>query len=277
MRIKIRIIIFCVVTFLLSFFCVQGISFANPTCVVLKFTDDTRFKQVDTAGTLSDLVMEKLINSGKFNFKETKVIDSNLEQILYDENAANMNSLSSALANGNYSSLFEGAGFSEDMAQTIATAQLGQFVNPDIIQKIGQQHNADYIIQGTIVNLGRGAWADGNINSIMGAINVASGVAGMNLGGLLGPMGGFLGGVNVEKAAFGVQCDLRIIKVDTGEVIWKKQVTGNNTKAKVSLGVLTIGNNKVNSEMYYKAVEDASTQLSDALTTDDSLIRMLEQ
>lgn len=265
------------VGFLLSFLCVQGISLANPTCVVLKFTDDTRFKQVDTAGTLSDLLMEKLINSGKFNFKETKVIDSNLEQILYDENAANMNSLSSALANGNYSSLFEGAGFSEKNAQTIATAQLGQFVNPEIIQNIGRQHNADYIIQGTIVNLGRGAWADGNINSIMGAINMASGAAGMNLGGLLGPVGGLLGGVNVDKVAFGVQCDLRVIKTDTGEVIWKKQVTGNNAKSKVSVGFLTIGNNKVNSEMYYKAVENASTQLSDALTADDTLAKILGQ
>ena len=38
----------------------------NPSCIMLKFTDDTRFDRVDSAGTLSDMVMEKLLNS-KFN------------------------------------------------------------------------------------------------------------------------------------------------------------------------------------------------------------------
>ncbi|MEE1362134.1 MAG: hypothetical protein U0K23_06085 [Selenomonadaceae bacterium] len=57
----------------------------NPSCIMLKFTDDTRFDRVDSAGTLSDMVMEKLLNSGKFNFKETKVVDSKIEELLYNE------------------------------------------------------------------------------------------------------------------------------------------------------------------------------------------------
>ena len=32
----------------------------NPGCVMLKFDDATRFAKVDTAGTLSELIMEKL-------------------------------------------------------------------------------------------------------------------------------------------------------------------------------------------------------------------------
>lgn len=60
-------------------------AFANPSCVLMRFTDDTRYDRVESAATLSDLVMEKLLNSGKFNFKETKVIDKNLEKLLYDE------------------------------------------------------------------------------------------------------------------------------------------------------------------------------------------------
>lgn len=63
-------------------------AFANPSCVLMRFTDDTRYDRVESAATLSDLVMEKLLNSGKFNFKETRVIDKNLEKLLYDEKAA---------------------------------------------------------------------------------------------------------------------------------------------------------------------------------------------
>ena len=42
-------------------------AFANPSCVLMRFTDDTRYDRVESAATLSDLGMEKLLNSGKFN------------------------------------------------------------------------------------------------------------------------------------------------------------------------------------------------------------------
>ena len=60
----------------------------NPSCVLMRFTDDTRYDRVESAPTLSDLVLEKLLNSGKFNFKETKVIDQDMDKMLYDEKNA---------------------------------------------------------------------------------------------------------------------------------------------------------------------------------------------
>ena len=53
---------------------------AAPTCVMMKFTNDTRFKNIDTAELLSDLVLEKLLASGKFNFVETRPLDSDIVQ-----------------------------------------------------------------------------------------------------------------------------------------------------------------------------------------------------
>lgn len=44
--------------------------------------------KVESAAALSDLVMEKLLNSGKFNFKETRVIDKNLEKLFMMKKAA---------------------------------------------------------------------------------------------------------------------------------------------------------------------------------------------
>ena len=32
---------------------------AAPTCVLMKFTDDTRFDKIESAASLSDLLMEK--------------------------------------------------------------------------------------------------------------------------------------------------------------------------------------------------------------------------
>ena len=54
---------------------------SNFSCVMMKFTDDTRFDRVESTGTLSDLVLEKLLNSGKFNFKETKIIERTIRHL----------------------------------------------------------------------------------------------------------------------------------------------------------------------------------------------------
>ena len=43
----------------------------DPTSIMLKFSNDTRYKNVDSASVLSDLVMEKLLATGRFNFRET--------------------------------------------------------------------------------------------------------------------------------------------------------------------------------------------------------------
>ena len=83
----------------------------NPSCVLMKFTDDTRFDRIESGATLSDLVMEKLLNSGIFNFKETKVIDQNMEDSLYDEKKAFFQSSRQAMNYGDYDALFEGQGY----------------------------------------------------------------------------------------------------------------------------------------------------------------------
>ena len=56
----------------------------KPNCVMIKFVNDTRYQKIDVASELSDLVMEKLIVSGNFNFIETKPIDADMESMLYD-------------------------------------------------------------------------------------------------------------------------------------------------------------------------------------------------
>ena len=248
-------------------------AFANPSCVLMRFTDDTRYDRVESAATLSDLVMEKLLNSGKFNFKETKVIDKNLEKLLYDEKAAVFQNARYAMSYGDYNTLFEGCGFNEKWAQSIASARLGQIVSPDIVGSIGRQHNAEYLIQGTILNLGSGDWMENKIADAAQyastAMSMMGGSGAANMMGPLGPLSSLASSINVKKTGVGVQADLKVIKASTGEVIWQKEVIGKDTQKQISLfGSIKIGSDKLNNDMFYKAMENTAQSIADALIAD---------
>ncbi|MBO5636952.1 MAG: hypothetical protein J5906_05480 [Acidaminococcaceae bacterium] len=242
----------------------------NFSCVMMRFTDDTRFDRVESTGTLSDLVLEKLLNSGKFNFKETKIIDQNMEKMLYDERVTDFRNARAAMSWGDYNKLFEGPGFNEKRAQSIATAQLGQIVSPDITSAIGKQHNADYLIQGTIINLGTGNWMNADMMKASMIANTAvSLLAQSGAANFLGPLGALASSFSIKETGVGVQADLRLIKAATGEVVWHKQLTGKDIQKQYSvLGVVKIGSDKLNNEMYFKAMEAASQAIANAIIED---------
>lgn len=225
----------------------------TPSCVVMKFTDDTRFDKVESAASLSDLVMEKLLTSGKFNLKETKAIDADLEKRLYDERAEELRNAKQAMANGNFDVLFEGPGFNENKAQSIASASVGQYVSPSIIHSIGQTNGVDYLIQGTIQNIGSGDW----MNDV--ASTVSSLVASYCPG---------LPSFDMKETNMGVQAELRVIKASTGKVVWHKSVSGVKTKTTVGVGGLKIGSDKLDSKMYYAALDITAQKIVDALVED---------
>ena len=272
MRKSLKVLVSTMVTLVFSS-TVTLTAFANPSCVLMRFTDDTRYDRVESAATLSDLVMEKLLNSGKFNFKETKVIDKNLEKLLYDEKAAVFQNARYAMNYGDYNTLFEGQGFNEKWAQSIASARLGQIVSPVIVSSIGRQHNAEYLIQGTILNLGSGDWMENKIADAAQYANTAMSMMGgsgaANMMGPLGPLSSLASSINVKKTGIGVQADLKVIKVSTGEVIWQKEVVGKDTQKQISLfGGIKIGSDKLNNDMYYKAMENTAQNIADTLITD---------
>ena len=146
----------------------------TPTCVLMKFTDDTRYEKIESAPSLSDLVMEKLLATGKINFKETQYIDKDMEYMLYEERATEFKNAEYAVRNNNFNVLFEGAGYNGEKAQSIVTAQVGQIVSPSITSAIGRQHGAEYLIQGTIRNLGTGDWMDMTVSNAIGYAQTAT-------------------------------------------------------------------------------------------------------
>lgn len=129
---------------------------------------------------------------------------------------------------GDYNTLFEGRGFNEKWAQSIASARLGQIVSPVIVSSIGRKHNAEYLIQGTILNLGSGDWMENKIADAAQYANTAMSMMGgsgaANMMGPLGALSSLASSINVKKTGIGVQADLKVIKVSTGEVIWQKKL-----------------------------------------------------
>lgn len=249
----------------------------NPTCVLMKFTDDTRFDRIESAQSLSDLLMEKMIASGRFNLKETRPIEQNMEAMIYDEKMAELSGIRAAVEEEDMTPLFEGPGFNESKAQSIATAALGQIVDPSITESIGEAHGAQYLIQGTIINLGVGNWwEDQNYFMISQAVNLASSLVAQPIMGALssalGPLGAVLGGLgggfDMKTTGIGVQSDIRVIRADTGEVVWLKRVTGRNTQKQYGIGMVKIGSTKLNANIYAKAMDVTAQKIVDEMIAD---------
>ena len=253
-----------------------GIAYAaredNPTCVLMKFTDDTRYDSINSAARLSELVLEKMVASKKFNLKEFEPIDENLEARLYDEKVDAFTKFDSAIQSNDYNEFFEGEGFHETKAQSIATATVGQIVTPEITAEIGKNHGAEYLVQGTIVNIGTGAWMNEDLEIISGAVSglaaAYSSYASNIVSGSLGDVMGGIGGVNVTIKGIGVQCDVRIIKAATGEVVWSKRVLGIGESQLISVGLMTFGHSNLSDALYSKAINKASEKIVDTLLED---------
>ena len=213
----------------------------KPTCVLIKFENDTRYKNIDSASVLSDLVIEKLLTSGNFNLVETKPIDQDIEAMLYDNKVREIASVEYAMSQGNYTPLFEGPGFNPKLAESTATAQLGQIISPEITSQIGRQHGAEYLIQGTIINLGNGI-SDNDLQNYGGGEYIRQ-----------------------IEAGIAIQVDLRIIKAATGEVVWQKTVSSLKKKTLTQVMIFKIGSAKLTSETYRRAIEDTAQTISSEL------------
>ena len=229
----------------------------DPTSIMLKFSNDTRYKNVDSASVLSDLVMEKLLATGRFNFRETKPIDEDMEAMLYDVKAQELLTITSGTRSGNLNALFEGADFNGEHYHTIGSTEIGDIIDPRITSKIGNAHGAEYILQGNVINLGNGQFLNDDIEDIGKALDVASRIAGF---------GGF--SMHQKQAGVGVEVDLRIIRASTGEVVWRKNVLAKKITALTSVGVLKAGSAKLTSELYSEAMEEAAQRITDTLIGD---------
>ncbi|MBQ7705197.1 MAG: hypothetical protein IJT73_07220 [Selenomonadaceae bacterium] len=246
----------------------------KPKCVLMRFTNDTRYDAVYPSALLSELVMEKLVNTHRFNFNEKenekpKYVLADLEAQIYNEKIMERKSFNEALQSNDYNNFFEGV--AENRAQSIATAEVGQFINPEITRGIGKDNNAKYLIQGTIINLGTGNWLSEDLDFISGAVSNLAQMASSQASGLLGNGLGvlsYIGNVSVTMHGIGVQCDLRIIEAESGEIIWSKRVTGVGESRLINTSFFSFGHSNMTNALYDKAMEKAADKIVAALIDD---------
>lgn len=118
--------------------------------------------------------------------------------------------------------------------------------------------------------MGTGNWWNEDFENISNALNTFSGLANTSVP--LGMVGDVLSGLDVGKIGVGVQCDLRVIKAETGEVVWSKRVVGVHDQVNLSLGIVSFGNRKLNNNFYAKAMDRAAQKIVDSLVADSKNI-----
>ena len=224
------------------------------SAVIMKFTDKTRFYKIGSAEILSDLITEKLLASGKFHLKESYPIDISAERKLYEKNAAEHDNAEIAMQNENLDALFSGEGFNKNKAANIDTAVTGQIVQPELTRAIGNKNGVDYLIQGTLENIGFAVKSDENIGTLSKFIG--------------GGIGQIFAGAKSEKKFLGVEISLRIIEADTGKVVWDKKVIGNSHVTSLKNNKVAIGNDKLQEETFHKALNEAAENIVKAVLED---------
>ena len=243
----------------------------KPTCALLKFSNDTRYKELKPEENFSRIVWNKISETGKFKLYGSNPLDIDIEARLYDEKVDELTRFAAAISSNNYNDLFEGNGFDEKKAQTVATAQVGQIVTPEITSQIGTDDNVEYLIQGTIINLGTGDWLNEDLEVIANIVSNVAVAASSQAANLITGSMGFLNGlsnVSVKYFGIGVQCDVRIIKAATGEVVWNKRVLGIGEQSIISVGPVTFGHANLSDKLYSKAMDKAADKIVNALVAD---------
>lgn len=239
---------------------------AKSSCVLMEFTNNTRFKGLQPEKILSDLVMEKMIASGKFNLKETRPLAQETADLLYDENVRLTDGMNAAMEEDDFTPLFERLGFdSQEQAASISVAYQGQIVTPSITAQIGEAHNAEYLAQGTIFSIGHSS----DLNEATQYTKAGIGALGMILGGRAGRvLEDVAGSIENKETSVIISGDVRLIKVDTGKVVWSKSIISRYKQDKVSAVGVTTGSDTLHMDLVAKALDQMAQKIVEVLIAD---------
>lgn len=239
-----------------------GTAEAAPSCVMLRFSDYTAYPELNSDEALSDLIVEKLLAKGTVDLKESYPLGEETEAMLYDERVRTRGAMEAAME-GNFSLIFPETAEARAEAPCMDVAETGDRISPDVIRRIGEAHGAQYLIQGTLVYLGNSAWTENNIEYGKLALE--------GIGSLIGSDGlrsaaKHVPGSEERRRGMTVAAKMRVIRADSGEVVWALPVTCTKTQTEVQVGDLSMGNSEANMDLYEKALNAAAEKIVDMLT-----------
>lgn len=217
--------------FLLCILSVVGVSNiveAAPTCIALKFTDESKYSDLSTADLLCDLMMEGLINERNFTFKEIRVLDENIMSELYVKKGNRIKIFNECMERNDFSKLFNISDFGiEDKKKLIHEAKEGDVIFPEIMSELAKQYGINHILHCTISNI---AGSQGN-GTFIPIVNI------------------HVDGTKYIK----VNAYIRLIRCRDGKVVWGREIDGQAEKWSGNMSNLSVGDKYPDSSMYYNA------------------------
>ncbi len=216
----------CILLVLVCFFAIaSGRAVAAPVFVMLEYADETIYKDIDSAEIMSSIVLEKMVDKG-YSFVEGQSSPEEAQLV------GNSKEIPKELDMDFGYFLQTG---SDITGVRLCNANEGDILDVELTSAIGQKYGADYLVYGTVNALGRMSDSDG----------------------------GQLFGIsyNLSESGLCAVLTLRIVEAATGKVIFKSKESASAKNQALGAGALKLGQDKVNTNMYYGAMEKTVDKL----------------
>lgn len=240
---------------------------SQPACVMLDFADETSYKELNLDERLAQHVLDRLMEGDKVRMKSNLLMDADLPGALAESRVRENEACMSALQAGDYSGVFENPYFASGGA-TVEDAREGDVLDSSITRRIGEESGAEYLIQGSVLQLGEGININRELETAKTVVDVASHVnsvadkiPGINV------VAGLFNSFSHKKAKSGILADLKVIKASTGEVVWRGVADAYASK------------NEFNALLSGKGKAELSSDMEGKMLTNeaDKLVEMLEE
>lgn len=221
-----------IVTILLLCLCLSSSGFANVSMVVLSFDDNTPYKSWQTAEVIEELMLSDIMNLPNIDLMERSTVKEAIiaEQSLNGSNADNI------VDTDDFDAIYDG------VAGQACLQRIGDKVNPDKTKYLGEAHHAEYLLHGSIDYLGTGE------SSFMSPF----------------PAYDF----SYKAPYLDAVVTIRLIKADTGEIIWLTQQRGASKESLWKYKGVAIGSDELNNQLFVEALEKISKKVMKQMSED---------
>ncbi len=234
------IILFCSLCTFLYF----GTCFAErtpATAVVISFADRTPYSELQTNRIIEPRLVEELTSLPDLVLMEHFAI----QEALSVERKLNssIDNVSTIVDNTDFQKAFE------TVNSNVTNKGTGARILPAKTRMIGKKYHADYLIHGTIDYLGK------NSKQIMLPLKNSL--------------------FEMKNPYLEALVTIRIIKAETGKVIWKKQEKGVSKESLIQFKGVTLGTGVFNNTMFREAMDKISIKIAKDLQEDLSLNKLV--
>lgn len=211
---------------------ISSMCLANVSMVVLSFDDNTPYKSWQIAE-----VMEELLLSDIMNFSEIDLMErSTVKEAVIAEQSLNGTNVDNIVGSDDFDAIYDG------VAGQACLQRIGDKVNPDKTKYLGEAHHAKYLLHGSIDYLGTGE------SSFMSPL----------------PAYDF----SYKAPYLDAVVTIRLIKADTGEVIWLTQQRGASKESLWKYKGVAIGSDELNNQLFVEALEKISKKVMKQMSED---------